>query len=61
MYLSALVRHLSLQSLLQYIEDCHGLTAYDLEQREINPKSHLDVADAIDFYGWAEACFAYCS
>lgn len=55
------IRKFSLQSLLSYIMESHGLTTYDLEQREINPKSKADVADAIECYGWATDCFAYLS
>lgn len=53
------IRHFSLKALLSYIEDCHGLTAYDLEQREINTTSKLDVAETIECYGWAGECLAY--
>jgi hypothetical protein len=55
------VRNFSRASLLSYIEDCHGLTPYDLEEREIDTKSRSDVADAIECYGWAADCFGYCS
>lgn len=53
------IRKFSLTSLLSYIEDCHGLTSYDLRERDINTKSKIDVADAIDCYGWALDCFNY--
>ena len=53
------IRQFSRESLLSYIEDCHGLTPYDLEQRDIDTNSHSDVADAIECYGWAPDCQEY--
>lgn len=53
------IQNLPLKSLLAYVQDCHGLTPYDLEQRDINIKSRADVADVIECYGWAAECAAH--
>lgn len=53
------IRTFSLKSLLSYCQDCHGVSAYDLEEREVNTKSKADVADAIECYGWSRECFDY--
>ena len=53
------VRTFSLKSLLSYLADCHGLSSYDLSEREIEPTSKRDVADAIECYGWAAECHKY--
>lgn len=53
------IRNFTLPSLLSYLADCHGLSSYDLSERDINPKSKADVADAIECYGWAADCFEY--
>jgi hypothetical protein len=55
------IRQFSKASLLAYIQDCHGLSPYDLEERDVNTKSKADVADAIECYGWAAECFEYCA
>lgn len=55
------IRRFSLKSLLSYVEDCHGLTAYDLSERDLNTKSKADIAEAIECYGWAADCEAYLS
>lgn len=55
------IRKFSLKTLLAYIQDCHGVTPYELSEREVNTKSKADVADAIECYGWAADCFGYCS
>lgn len=49
----------SLDNLLGYIQDCHGVTPYDLSERDINVKSKRDVWDAIECYGWAKECQEY--
>ena len=54
------IRKFSRSTLLAYIQDCHGVNEYDLQEREINTKSKEDVADAIEGYGWAADCFEYC-
>ena len=55
------IRIYSLRALLGYIQDCHGLSSYDLNERDINPKSKADVAEAIECHGWAVDCFDYCA
>ena len=55
------IRKFSLSSLLSYCADCHGLSAYDLSERDVDTKSKNDVADTIECYGWAADCFAYLS
>lgn len=59
--MTASIRKFSLNSLLAYIQDCHGVSAYDLNERDVNTKSKADVADAIESYGYAAECFEYCS
>lgn len=53
------IRQFSRKSLLSYIVDCHGVTEYDLEERDVNTKSKDDVADCIECYGWSRECFDY--
>jgi len=55
------IRKFSLNALLAYIQDCHGVSSYDLNERDVNTKSKADVADTIECYGWAADCFEYCS
>lgn len=55
------IRTFTRNSLLAYIQDCHGVQEYDLEERGVNTKSKEDVADAIECYGWAADCFTYCA
>ena len=55
------IKKFSLPLLLGYIQDCHGVSSYDLNERDINAKSKADVADAIECYGWAQDCFEYLS
>lgn len=47
--------------MIAYLQDCHGLNKYDLEEREVNTKSKADVKDLIESYGWAQDCFDYCN
>lgn len=53
------IRQFSRNSLLSYIQDCHGITEYDLNERDINTKSKEDVAEAIECYGWSTDCHTY--
>lgn len=55
------IRQFTRTQLLSYLEDCHALTADDIENYSINPKSKSDLADAIECYGWAPDCQAYLS
>lgn len=53
------IRSYSRDSLLGYLQDCHGLSAYDLHERDVNVKSKADVAEVIECYGWAVDCQQY--
>lgn len=55
------IRTFSLSSLLSYLHDCHGLSPYDLEERDIDTESQEDVSDAIECYGWSAECARYLS
>ncbi len=53
------INHISLLSMLAYLQDVHGLDAYDLDEREVNTKNKADVKELIESYGWAQDCFDY--
>ena len=55
------IRKFSLDSLLSYIQDCHGVGADELSDRNINIKSQTYIADVIECYGWSADCFKYLS
>jgi ribosomal protein S8 len=43
---------ITLNNMLAYLQDCHGLNASDLQAYDVDTKSKVDVLDAIKSYGW---------